>query len=114
MECRLLGSSIHGIFQAGVLEWGAIAFSNLCLYICYMGFPGGSVVRNLPASVEDSGLILGWEGLLEAKNVNSLQYSCLESPMDREAWWSLAGYSPWGPKESDVTELLSTQHTAHI
>ena len=27
MECSLPGSSIHGIFQAGVLEWGAIAFS---------------------------------------------------------------------------------------
>ena len=29
MDCRLPGSSIHGIFQAGVLEWGAIAFSVL-------------------------------------------------------------------------------------
>ena len=28
MDCSLLGSSIHGIFQAGVLEWGAIAFSD--------------------------------------------------------------------------------------
>ena len=28
MDCSLLGSSIHGIFQARVLEWGAIAFSN--------------------------------------------------------------------------------------
>ena len=27
MECSLPGSSIHGIFQARVLEWGAIAFS---------------------------------------------------------------------------------------
>ena len=27
MDCNLLGSSIHGIFQARVLEWGAIAFS---------------------------------------------------------------------------------------
>jgi len=27
MDCSLLGSSIHGIFQARVLEWGAIAFS---------------------------------------------------------------------------------------
>ena len=26
MDCSLPGSSIHGIFQAGVLEWGAIAF----------------------------------------------------------------------------------------
>ena len=28
MDCSLPGSSIHGIFQARVLEWGAIAFSN--------------------------------------------------------------------------------------
>ena len=27
MDCSLLGSFIHGIFQARVLEWGAIAFS---------------------------------------------------------------------------------------
>ena len=31
MDCSLPDSSIHGIFQARVLEWGAIAFSNfLC------------------------------------------------------------------------------------
>ena len=28
MDCGLPGSSIHGIFQARVLEWGVIAFSN--------------------------------------------------------------------------------------
>ena len=28
-DCSLPGSSVHGIFQAGVLEWGAIAFSVL-------------------------------------------------------------------------------------
>ena len=28
MECSLPGSSVHGIFQARVLEWGAIAFSR--------------------------------------------------------------------------------------
>ena len=28
MDCRLPGSSIHGIFQARVLEWGTIAFSK--------------------------------------------------------------------------------------
>ena len=28
MDCSLLGSSIHGILQATVLEWGAIAFSE--------------------------------------------------------------------------------------
>ena len=31
-----------------------------------------------------------------------LQYSCLESPMDRGAWWA----SPWGRWESDTTEWL--------
>ena len=30
MDRSLPGSSIHGIFQARVLEWGAIAFSGLC------------------------------------------------------------------------------------
>ena len=29
MDCSLIGSSVHGIFQARVLEWGAIAFSDL-------------------------------------------------------------------------------------
>ena len=31
MDCSLPGSSVHGIFQARVLEWGAIAFSELKL-----------------------------------------------------------------------------------
>ena len=31
MDCSILGSSIHGIFQARVLEWGAIAFSEATL-----------------------------------------------------------------------------------
>ena len=31
MDCSLPGSSIHGIFQARVLEWGAIAFSALIM-----------------------------------------------------------------------------------
>ena len=33
MDCSLPGSSIHGIFQARVLEWGAIAFSRIHLII---------------------------------------------------------------------------------
>ena len=37
MDCSLPGSSVHGIFQARVLEWGAIAFSELIiLYIKYV------------------------------------------------------------------------------
>ena len=33
MDCSLPGSSVHGICQARVLEWGAIAFSNILSYI---------------------------------------------------------------------------------
>ena len=33
MDCSLPGSSVHGIFQARVLEWGAIAFSTLKVYV---------------------------------------------------------------------------------
>ena len=32
VDCSLPGSSVHGIFQAKVLEWGAIAFSSLNHY----------------------------------------------------------------------------------
>ena len=32
MDCSLPGSSVHGIFQARVLEWGAIAFSEISFY----------------------------------------------------------------------------------
>ena len=38
IDCSLPGSSFHGIFQARVLEWGAIAFSSMlikvCVYVC--------------------------------------------------------------------------------
>ena len=33
MDCSPPGSSIHGIFQARVLEWGAIAFSDFVLLL---------------------------------------------------------------------------------
>ena len=50
MDCRPPGSSIHGIFQARVLEWGAIAFSVLLPKIhdledpTFRDFSDGSVV----------------------------------------------------------------------
>ena len=52
-------------------------------------FPGGSVVKNWPASAgdtEDLGSIPGWARSPGVENGNPLQYSCLENPMDRRAW----------------------------
>ena len=53
-----------------------------------MGFPGGSVVKNLPANAGDVGSILGLERSPGEGNGNPLQYSCLGNPMDRGAWWA--------------------------
>ena len=36
MDCSLTGSSVHGIFQARVLEWGAIAFSGKSTILLYI------------------------------------------------------------------------------
>ena len=51
-----------------------------------MGFPGGSVIKNPPANAGDAGLIPGSGRSLGERNGNSLQYSCLGSPMNRGAW----------------------------
>ena len=61
-------------------------------------------VKNQPAMRDTGVRSLGWEDPLEKEKAIQLQYSCLENPMDRGAWW---GYSPWGLKESDMTEQLS-------
>ena len=50
-------------------------------------FPGGSVVKNPPANAGDAGLILGSGRSPGEGNGSPLQYSCLENPMDRRAWW---------------------------
>ena len=52
-----------------------------------MGFPGGSVVKNLPASAGD--FFTPWVRKIPGEgNGNTLQYCCLGNPMDRGAWWS--------------------------
>ena len=53
-----------------------------------MSVPGDSVVMNLPVNAEDVGLILGLGRSSGEGNGNPLQYSCLENPMDRGAWWA--------------------------
>ena len=52
-------------------------------------FPGGSAVKILPANEGEAGSIPRSVRSLREGHDNSLQYSCLENPMDRGAWWSL-------------------------
>ena len=66
---------------------------------------GGSEDKESACNVGDPGLIPRSGRSPGEGHGNPLQYSCLENPMDRGAWW--ATYSPWSPKESDTTEKLT-------
>ena len=46
------------------------------------------MVKNPPANTEDAGSIPGSGRSPGGGNGNSLQYSCMGNPMDREAWWT--------------------------
>ena len=55
------------------------------------GFPaflGGSVGKESTCKIGDAGLIPGLERSPGVGNGSPLQYSCLENPMDRGAWWA--------------------------
>ena len=52
------------------------------------GFPDSLVVKNLPAKTGDAGSIPVSGRSPRGGNGNPLQYSCLENPMDRGAWWA--------------------------
>ena len=51
-------------------------------------FPGGSDSKVSAYNAGDPGLIPGLERSSGEGNGNPLQYSCLENPMDGEAWWA--------------------------
>ena len=75
-----------------------------------MCFPGGSVVKNLPANSRDSGSIPGSGKSSGVGNGNPLQYSCLGNLMDRGAWRAIVQR---GCKESDMTEHEYTHIHTH-
>ena len=62
--------------------------SNKPVYKTEMGFPHGSVIKNLPANAGDADLIPGLGRFLGVGNGNPLQFSCLEKPMDKGAQWA--------------------------
>ena len=64
----------------------------------FLGFPGGSAGKESACSVGDLGSIPGLGRSPGKGNSYPLQYSGLENSMD---------YTPWGHKESDMTEQLS-------
>ena len=73
-----------------------------------MGLPWWAVVRNLPANAGEEGSIPG-SGRSSGEHSNPLQYSCLENLWQKE----LVSYSPWGHKESDMTQQLNNNKESY-
>ena len=113
MDCSLPGSSVHGIFQARVLEWVAIAFSHICRIMQYLSFCDWLVSLHILTPVLLPGKSHGRRSLVGCSpwghyesdtteqlhfhfslscigegNGNPLQCSCLENPRDGGAWWA--------------------------
>ena len=68
------------------------------------GLPWCSLVKNLPANAGNAGSIPGWGRSPGEGNSNTLQYFCLENPMDRGAWWATVhgghkGGHDWATKQ---------------
>ena len=83
-----------------------ISYSRFSLYLrlCILskrGFPSGSDGKESTCNVGNLGSIPGLGRSPGEGNGNPLQYSCMENPHGQR---SLVGYSPWGRKESDMTE----------
>ena len=100
MDCSPPGSSVHGIFQARILEWVAISLRQSSLIIILVAgcwaklFQVVLVVKNPPTNagdvdVRDVGLIPGSRRSPGGRNGNPLQYSCLGNLMDIGAWQAI-------------------------
>ena len=76
------------------LPWESNTTSQLLSFLSPIlimrGFPGGAVVKNLPANAGDPRKMSSIPGLGRSARVgndNPHQWSCLENPMDRGDWW---------------------------
>ena len=74
----------------------------------HMDFPGGSDDKASACNVGDPGSIPGSGRSPGEGNGNSLQYSCLENPMDGGAWWAIVhGVTKSRTRLSDFTFLFT-------
>ena len=126
-DCHsLVGRGVTGIICAEARE-----VANILQYIelpptpskelSSWSFPGGMVVKNLPANARDAGLIPGSGKSSGEGDGNPLQYSCLGNSIDRGAWWathsSIAAWEiPWMQDSGRLWSMWSqksdtTEHT---
>ena len=80
--------------------WKHLQLRTKDLWTGERAFPGGTDGKESACNVGDLGSIPGLGTSLGGEHGYPLQYSCLENPHGQR---SLAGYSPWGGEESDIT-----------
>ena len=91
-------------------EWEKFSFRHVELrtYRALKGFPGGLAGKESTCNTGDLGPIPGLRRSPGGGHGNPLQCSWLQNPHGQR---SLLGYTPWGHKELDMTERLSTGGT---
>ena len=80
LEFQINNSFLWMSMPCGILE---MSYTNS------LGFPGGSVVKHLPANAGDAGSVPGSRRFPGEGHDNPLQYSYLGNPMGRGAWWAI-------------------------
>ena len=88
------GNATHSSILAWRIPWAVLSMGSQRVRHSWATFThcGASqvvlVVKNLPANSGDTGWIPGLGISLGGGHGNPIQYSCLENPMDRGAWWA--------------------------
>ena len=78
------------------------------MYVCMKASQVVVVIKNPPTNAEDTGLIPGSGRSLGGGHGNPLQYSCLENPTNRGAWWvTVHGVAKSQTRLSDFHSLTS-------
>ena len=109
LQIRELGTLEVVTFPTVIVPTGDKS-SDTFPYMVHVGLPNGSDSKESTCNAGDLGSIPGLERSPGGGHGNPLQYSCLENPHWQR---SLVGYSPWGRKELDMTEWLSTARGSH-
>ena len=104
----------YRFWHAEILNFYMSKFNSLLCFLDFMchlerlspflGFPCGSAGKESTCGAGDLGSTPGLGRSPGEGKGYPLQYSGLENSMDRGTWWA---QSPWGRKESDITEPLT-------
>ena len=110
MAHSLPGSSIHGIFQARVLEWGAIAFSDLQMNRMETCKVSKLNIRRLSETQFTQSVTTQESVLFTQYQYSGWRRQWHSTPVllpgKSHGRRSLVGCSPWGREELDMTERL--------